>query len=348
MPRSLEAILVRKLTDAFSNGKLYAPKTDSERRGLKRRVRKGTVTSPYKGLYALKDQWAEAEKPQQYKMIIATLAELYPSWVFCSFSAASMQGLEVPFTEMNRIHIATTCSRRTHGLVCHHMKINEHVTVNGVKCASVESSVFECIRNSDFKYALAVADSALRLLKLNANEMIDRLATKCKGKHGMAYVKDVFSHANSKAENGGESYARAVMIENGVMLPKLQVEHYDQVTKTKYRDDFEWELKTGNVAGELDGNKKYTLIAKERGLTIEQVLLEERQRESRLRNQGLKFARFSFDQLRNVAPFLDILDACGIPRIGTNPRAPKPPTKRRTITQRTYRRKRREPVKDGG
>ena len=38
------------------------------------------------------------------------------------------------------------------------------------------------------------------------------------------------------------------MIENGVMLPKLQVEHYDPVTKTKYRDDFEWELKTGNVA----------------------------------------------------------------------------------------------------
>ena len=106
MPRSLEAVLVRKLTDAFSNGKLYAPKTDSERRGLKRRVRKGTVMSPYKGLYALKDQWAEAEKSQQYKMIIATLAELYPSWVFCSFSAASMQGLEVPFTEMlSLIHI---------------------------------------------------------------------------------------------------------------------------------------------------------------------------------------------------------------------------------------------------
>ena len=88
------------------------------------------------------------------------------------------------------------------------------------------------------------------------------------------------------------------MIENGVMLPKLQVEHYDPVTRTKYRDDFEWELKTGNVAGELDGNKKYTLIAKNRGATIEQVLLEERQRESKLRNQGLKFARFTFDQIR--------------------------------------------------
>jgi len=240
---------------------------------------------------------------------------------------------------MNLVHIAATCSRRTNDLVYHHMKIDSPENVDGVKCDSIEGTVLECVRKSDFRYALAVADSSLRLLRRNAKEMIERIETKCKGRHGIAYVKEVFGHANSRAENGGESYARAVMIENGVMLPKLQVEHYDPVTKTKYRDDFEWELKTGNVAGELDGNKKYTLIAKNRGVTIEQVLLEERQRESRLRNQGLKFARFTFDQIRHVSSFLDILDSCGIPRIGINPRAPKPPAKRREIASRTYKRK---------
>lgn len=339
MPRSLETTLIKKIADAFSSGKLYTPKTDSERRGLKRRVLKGTVATPYKGLYALTEQWVDMEKPQQYKMIIKTLAELYPNWVFCSFSAAVLHGLEVPFTEMNLVHIAATCSRRTNDLVYHHMKIDSPENVDGVKCDSIEGTVLECVRKSDFRYALAVADSSLRLLRRNAKEIIERIETKCKGRHGIAYVKEVFGHANSRAENGGESYARAVMIENGVMLPKLQVEHYDPVTKTKYRDDFEWELKTGNVTGELDGNKKYTLIAKDRGVTIEQVLLEERQRESRLRNQGLRFARFTFDQIRHVSSFLDILDSCGIPRIGINPRAPKPPAKRREIASRTYKRK---------
>lgn len=64
MPRSLETILIKKIADAFSSGKLYTPKTDSERRGLKRRVLKGTVATPYKGLYALTEQWVDMEKPQ--------------------------------------------------------------------------------------------------------------------------------------------------------------------------------------------------------------------------------------------------------------------------------------------
>lgn len=72
MPRSLETTLIKKIADAFSSGKLYTPKTDSERRGLKRRVLKGTVATPYKGLYALTEQWVDMEKPQQYKMIIKT------------------------------------------------------------------------------------------------------------------------------------------------------------------------------------------------------------------------------------------------------------------------------------
>lgn len=323
MARPLDSILGEKLQSAHSIGRLYSPISESERRGLRRRIKTGTVTSPYKKLYALRSQWEQMQRPEQYRAIIHTLAELYPTWTFCSFSAAALYGLEVPYSEMNRIHIASDCSRCSHNLVYHHRRVSTTVRVNGILCDSIEQAVFDCIRSSQFHYALAIADSTLRLLSVEADEMIKRLKTHCKGRHGMDYVKDVLSYANPKAENGGESYARAVMIENGVMLPELQVEHYDPLTKTTYRDDFEWKLKSGIVAGELDGIKKYTRIAIERGKTIEQVLLEERQRESRLRNQGLTFARFTFEQIRKVTPFLHILDSCGIPRIGINPRAPK-------------------------
>lgn len=337
MPRSLEAVIKQKLKAAFLKGMLYSPKTDSERRALKRRVVKGTVVSPYKGLYALKEQWTGVEKRQGYKAIIATLAELHPDWVFCSFSAAAIYELEVPYKEMDYVHIAATCSRCSHTLVCHHMSAGECATIDGIKCDALESAVHDCVRSSTFRYALAIADSSLRALGLGKDEMVERIKRRCKGRHGMDYVAQVFSYADGRAENGGESYARAVMIENGVMMPQLQVEHYDPVTDTNYREDFEWELKTGNVAGELDGYRKYTRIAQEQGKTVDQVLLEERQRESRLRNQGIQFARFSFDQLRNVTPFLDILDACGIPRTGVNNRAPKMPEGRRTIKKRKSR-----------
>ena len=334
MTRSLETLLIAKLQSALAKGRLYAPESESERRGLRRRMAKGTVASPYKGLYTVKDQWERIQKREQYRIIIDTIAELYPTWTFCSYSAAVLYGLEVPYSEMKCIHIAAACSRQSHSLVYHHNKIEKISIVHGIRCDSIEQTICDCIRCSEFHYALAIADSALRILKLDTTEMVERISSKCKGMHGMAYVRDVFSYADPKAENGGESYARAVMIENGVMIPELQVEYYDPLTKTTYRDDFEWKLANGTIAGELDGMKKYTRIATQRGKSITQVLLEERQRESRLRNQGLTFARFTFDQVRNVAPFLEILDSCGVPRIGTNTRAPKLKSRSKGIKMR--------------
>lgn len=50
-------------------------------------------------------------------------------------------------------------------------------------------------------------------------------------------------------------------------------------------------------------------------LSREYVMREERLRESRIRNKGFLFARFSFKQVREVTPLLAILDSCGVPRV---------------------------------
>lgn len=64
--------------------------------------------------------------------------------------------------------------------------------------------------------------------------------------------------ADKKSENGGESFARAQMIELGFMIPELQHEFVIPGAGKSYRTDFLWKLPSGAlIVGELDGHGKY-------------------------------------------------------------------------------------------
>lgn len=315
--------LNKLLQESLQNGLLYAPSGYAERRALERRAEAGMIASPFKGLYAPTEEWRAMQAARRYRTLLSSIARIHPNWVFCSFSAASIHGLEIAITNMNKVHIASTSSRTNGMVVRHHLRGITPVQVGNIACAPLESTMIDCIRECDFRCALAIADSALRAASASVRDVTRNVLEMCRSSNAREYAVDVLSYADGRAENGGESYARAVMIEQGVMVPQLQVEHYDPITQTRYRDDFEWNLASGRVAGELDGKQKYESIALEQGRTIDDVILAERQRESRLRNQGIRFARFTFDQVRRVAPFLEIIDMCGIPRIGENHRIPR-------------------------
>lgn len=127
----------------------------------------------------------------------------------------------------------------------------------------------------------------------------------------------VLSFANPLSENGGESYARAVMIEEGFQVPTLQVELPDPISPSgTYRVDFLWRLPDGSyVAGEFDGLRKYNDPRYRGGRSANEVLIAERERESHLNALGLPVMRFKFADVLDRRRFVRLLEQFGIPRV---------------------------------
>lgn len=303
------------LAVAQSNGMLLAPHDRALRSALYRRANDPALISPLPGIYADAATWNALSPLKQYLQILKTLANMHPNWIFCGLSAAALYGLAVPYTRMHLIHIAGGETITKGRIARHHIANPQPTLVQGIPTTSLERTNFDCVVSSGFRTGLAIADSTLRVYGLTQEELGKRIEEACHGLPGINRVRAILPYADGRSENGGESYARAVMIENGVMIPDLQVPVIDELTNTVYRSDFGWRLKPHPTMGELDGKEKYERIAREQGKTIEDVMREERLRESRIRNKGFIFARFSFKQVREVTPLLAILDSCGVPRV---------------------------------
>ena len=107
----------------------------------------------------------------------------------------------------------------------------------------------------------------------------------------------------------------AVMIEQGFMIPELQVKIGDPLDPSgSYYVDFRWRLSSGDVIGELDGKDKYVLPEMTGGRETIDVVIDERHRESRLTVPGSKVMRFSFRDVLDEGRFVSLLELYGIPR----------------------------------
>lgn len=309
------------LSSAREKGLLASFDNERLQHTCARMVKRLELVAPYRGMYAERAHWEAMPLRDRALCIIRSLAARHPSWVFCSHSAALLHGLEVSHAELKTVHVIGARTGNS-AVRFHNLKRIEPVAVDGIRATSLERTISDCVCANGFKYGLATIDSALRLLGVGADTLRSRLEGVCgMGRRGR-YVLGVAAFGDARSENGGESYARAVMIEHGVLMPELQVELYDEVSQSAYRIDYGWSLHDRYVAGELDGSEKYEELAKERGVTAVDVMREERLRESRCRNNGVIFARFSFAQVVKEKPLLAILDSCGVPRIGKPYRIP--------------------------
>ena len=112
---------------------------------------------------------------------------------------------------------------------------------------------------------------------------------------------------------------RGIIIELGFMPPTmLQVELPDPLNQGHvYRVDMLWEFDDGRcVIGEVDGVRKYKDADCLKGKTTQDVLVEERQRESRLTALGMPVMRILVRQIFEPGYMESLLEAFGIPRIG--------------------------------
>ena len=322
----LDDSIKAQLDEAERTMRCLAPAGDGFQARLARLARQGALARPYPGVYARPSYWNALEPKAQCLHVARTLSDAHPSWVFCATTAAVVHGMAMSYRYIKIPHISVPGKRcgQTRWAVWHHLRDDDDATIrlNGVRVTSFERTAFDCLRFLPFDQALAVADSALRIRNADIPWLMHSVCGYWPGYLNAQHARRVVHHANGLAENGGESMARAAMIELGYMLPELQAVVPNPLDGGTYRLDFLWRLADGRVvAGEYDGRGKY--LNGHDGVLCEgdealrgavDKMAKERLRESRL-TLAMGVMRFSPKQLRSRPYFCQLMDSFGIPRV---------------------------------
>ncbi|GAA1481960.1 hypothetical protein GCM10009624_24000 [Gordonia sinesedis] len=218
-------------------------------------------------------------------------------------SAAALHGLSLLDPPLERVHFTTgfatggRIEKRRH-LHSGPLDPADVTAVDGVPVTTLERTAVDVACASTFPAALAVFDSALRL---GADPEV--LADALDGcRRGVAVGRRALAHADPGAENAGESWGRAQIIDDGLPVPRLQYEFFDADGVFIARTDYDWD---GKLAAEFDGMAKYQRHLRP-GETPFDAMRREKFREDGLRRLGTMVLRWVWADLRahRVAPMV--------------------------------------------
>jgi very-short-patch-repair endonuclease len=169
---------------------------------------------------------------------------------------------------------------------------DEIVTLNGLRVTSLERTTADCAMMLTYRQSLIVMDHALRL---GADRtLLQGMADSLDGRRGVRTFRRALQYADARSESPGETLTRELILRLGIRPPTPQFEVTSSIGR--HRLDFAW--KKEKVALEFDGKVKYFDYK-----PTEQVLLEERQRENALTEEGWRFVRVVWKDLFNEARF---------------------------------------------
>lgn len=331
MSRRVEEMLGELFAAAEERGSCLALEAGTAearalQRALERRVGKGTVVSPARGLYARAGTWKAASQDVRTLLLARSLQGLHPDWVFCGPTAAVAYGVDVSWSLQDRIHVATTrAGHRAAGpVVCRHALLGEADSpevgvVGGIRVTDPIATVCDCLRAADFPCGLGIADSALRLGLVDRGALAERLGSARGRADARERALATLGWADPRSENGGESKARAHMLLLGYACPELQVEVPRLVGGGEpFRADFCWARTDGVVIlGELEGTDKYVVKEMTRGRSLDEVLADERVRGSRISLYDVSVMRFRYGLCERPEAFAALLDEYGVPKRGS-------------------------------
>lgn len=282
---------------------------------------RGDIISPVPSLYIRKEYWNQLNFNNKHLYIARALTAKHPNWIFCGPTAALAYGFEVPYWQLQKIHVThlKSCSRENQ-YICHHRYIPrmknrlQHPYISaGIPVLSTAETLAQCLRMSNFADGLCIADSGLRTLNQTKEWLLNEVNHLGFRQKGIAQARITAGFADARAESGGESIARAHILELGFASPELQATIIDPISKATYRVDFLWTLPTGQrIIGELDGRQKYVDPDMTQGRSAIDVLTAERLRESRL-SRLASIMRFSFANACDLAFFYQLLQSFGVP-----------------------------------
>lgn len=295
---------------------VYA-RTTAEAKQIERRVEAGSLEVVMPGLYARPEYWSELKFRQHYLHRVRALAQKHPDWTFCSYTAAVIYGLSVSYANLTHIHIAVAPAQSTtpgSQVIRHRYAYRTRASQMDIAVTDIDQTIADCLVDASFVEGLIIADSALHEQLLSKEHLIEAVNKLGLNRRGVVTARRVARCADGLSESGGESKARALMIERGWQVPELQVELFDPVEPGRpYRVDYLWRVGDRLIIGEFDGFVKSEQAAEEGKLAKAQF--DERQRESRLSMlDNCKIVRLCWDDLKDLTKLDRKLKVAGVPR----------------------------------
>jgi hypothetical protein len=164
--------------------------------------------------------------------------------------------------------------------------------IDGIAVTTLARTVCDLARSlSSFK-AVPIGDAALSR-GLDRVELTEVLA-RCRGWRGVVRARRTVDFLDARSESPGESCSRVVLHEPGLPKPELQVGVYDDHGYFLARSDFGWSER--RTLGEFDGQGKYGALRRpDQG--VDDVVLDEKAREDRLRDHGWQIAQWNWSVL---------------------------------------------------
>jgi hypothetical protein len=317
-PRALAVPLLRgeTLSDAYPTS-----------RSVSRALGDDEIRRVRPGVYVPTTEIAELTREERAVVRMRALTEISATRPVAShLSATAMHGLPLwDVADDDRcVHVIVSDERpgRAVNTVRHRGALpdDDLVEIEGMLCTSLARTVADIARTALRTTAACISDAAFRTTAWNgpgdyradeAESFRERVvAIAHRSAHGVSKADRVLSFADGRAQLPGESVSRLHLATLGFAAPSLQV-RVAAPREGSYWVDFG--LDDVAAFGEFDGKGKYRDVLMRQGLTMEDALDREKQREDWIRGTtGRRLVRWSTAHIRDAATLGARLAAFGI------------------------------------
>jgi hypothetical protein len=271
---------------------------------LTRMTRAGDLVHLRRGAYAEPVDHDLAPRLLHLRLVRATLPQCGPGAIVSHTSAAAIHDLPVWREHLDRVHL--TRDRRGGGRTRRWVRVHgaplseaDVVETGGLRVTSLARTVVDLGCSVPLVQAVAAGD--LVLTRIDRRE-VERVLGRQAGRTGIGRARQAVALLDPLSESAGESFSRVVFHQAALPAPELQFSVMTSGGRFVGRCDFGWP--EFGVLGEFDGKKKYGELLRQPGQTAEDVLIEEKRREDRLRALGWVVIRWMWSDLVHPEPLL--------------------------------------------
>lgn len=263
-------------------------------------LRHGLLFRLRRGVFIPMHKW-QPMKPwdKEWHAISGHILATESRYVYSHFSAARLHKLHV-WNSSTLIHVTAAyhgaVSRTSTDVAVHFARLAPGDVVEkllpgagSVRMTNLARTVVQCAMTANFEQAVIIGDSALHN-GLDLNELKALLDRTASGR-GIRQARRVVAALNKLSESAGETRTRLLLLGLPIEQPELQVSLNTHAGT--YRVDFAW--RSVRLILEFDGDTKYFDYTK----PTDQALLDERERENALIEQGWRFIRLKWKHLEN-------------------------------------------------
>lgn len=288
---------------------------------LAKRCRSSALVRVRHGVYVDGEVWRALQPWEQYRLRVSAAAETFTApTVFAWHSAASVWGVPT-IGQRHPVHALTLQNGggRSRAGVRRHYAGPDGLKVfrrEGLLVTGRVRTVLDLAAFTPFAQAIVPLDHVLRPDAAQGLPALSKeiLLAGVDGNYTAAAarrIRTAVEFADPRSGSPGESYSRGLMCVAGFQPPELQHEVRDGAGLAGYTDYY-WD--TARLVGEFDGVEKYLKPEYLRGRTASQAVVDEKERENRIRATGLRVLRWVWADLMEPGRLGQKLAAFGVPR----------------------------------